>query len=54
MVMHTQNERRLLVGVASATNGNICAQGGGVAVYTNLALIENFIDVTMQQVADEE
>jgi len=49
MVMHTPDDRRLLVGVASATDGNICAQGGGVAVYTNLALIQNFIDVTMQQ-----
>jgi len=49
MVMHTLDDRRLLVGVASATGGNICAQGGGIAVYTNLSLIQNFIDVTMQQ-----
>jgi secreted trypsin-like serine protease len=53
MLMHTLDNRRLLVGVASATSGNICAQGGGVAIYTNLSKVRRFIDQTMQEVSGE-
>ena len=53
MLMHTLDNRRLLVGVASATSGNICAQGGGVAIYTNLSKVRRFIDQTMQEIAGE-
>jgi secreted trypsin-like serine protease len=53
MLMHTLDDRRLLVGVASATSGNICAQGGGVAIYTNLSKVRRFIDQTMQQTAGD-
>ena len=43
MVMRTPDGRRLVVGVASATGGALCKQGGGVGIYTNLALIRAFI-----------
>jgi secreted trypsin-like serine protease len=43
MVMRMPDGRRLVVGVASATGGALCTQGGGVAIYTNLALIRAFI-----------
>lgn len=49
MVMQTLDGRRVVVGVASATGGNLCAQGGGVAIYTNLSVVWNFIDKTMQK-----
>jgi secreted trypsin-like serine protease len=49
MMMQTLDGRPLLVGVASATGGNLCAQGGGIAVYTNLSLMRGFIDKTMRQ-----
>jgi coagulation factor 10 len=49
MVMQTLDGRQLLVGVASATSGNLCAQGGGIAVYTNLSLMRGFIDKSMRQ-----
>jgi trypsin len=53
MIMRTPDDRRLIVGVASATGGNICAQGGGVAVYTDLSKVQGFIEQTIQQMAAE-
>lgn len=47
MVMQTLDGRRVVVGVASATGGNLCARGGGVAIYTNLSVVRNFIDKNM-------
>jgi secreted trypsin-like serine protease len=43
MLMHTLDGRRLVVGVASATDGNLCGLGGGSATYTNLAAAREFI-----------
>jgi secreted trypsin-like serine protease len=33
----------VLVGVASITDGNLCAKGGGIAGYTNVAALADFI-----------
>jgi secreted trypsin-like serine protease len=49
MIMQTLDNRRVLVGVASATDGNLCARGGGVAIYTNLSVVREFIDRKMRQ-----
>jgi secreted trypsin-like serine protease len=49
MVMQTLDKRRVLVGVASATDGNLCARGGGVAIYTNLSVVREFIDSKMRK-----
>jgi secreted trypsin-like serine protease len=43
MVMRTSEGRRFVVGVASATSGALCTQGGGRAIYTNLAKVRAFI-----------
>ena len=53
MIMRAPDDRLVLVGLASATGGNICAQGGGIAVYTNLSMVQGFIEGTMHQVAEE-
>ena len=52
MVMKTLDGRRVLVGVASATDGNLCARGGGVAIFTNLSVVQDFIVRKMQQFAE--
>jgi secreted trypsin-like serine protease len=49
MIMQTLDNRRVLVGVASATDGDLCARGGGVAIYTNLSVVYEFIDRKMRQ-----
>ncbi len=36
MQMRTLDGRWLIIGIASATDGNLCAQGGGRAVYTSI------------------
>jgi secreted trypsin-like serine protease len=33
----------VLLGVASVTDGNLCATGGGFAVYTSVAAVRDFI-----------
>lgn len=38
-----QDGRPVLVGVASITDGNLCATGGGMAGYTNVAALLDFI-----------
>jgi len=43
MVMRTPDGRRFVVGVASATDGELCTRGGGLAIYTNLAAVRPFI-----------
>jgi hypothetical protein len=43
MVMRTLDGRRFVVGVASATDGELCRKGGGIAIYTNLAAVRAFI-----------
>ena len=49
MIMQTLDGRDLVVGVASATDGNLCAKGGGIAIYTNLSLLRDFIDEQMKR-----
>jgi secreted trypsin-like serine protease len=49
MVMQTLDGRDVVVGVASATDGNLCAKGGGIAIYTNLSLLRDFIDEQMKR-----
>jgi secreted trypsin-like serine protease len=49
MVMQTLDGRDVVVGVASATDGNLCAKGGGIAIYTNLSLLHDFIDEQMKR-----
>jgi len=51
MVVMTLDGRRLLAGVASATDGNLCGKGGGIAVYTNLSYVSNFIDEQLARFA---
>lgn len=36
----------VLMGIADVTNGNLCATGGGVAAYTNIAQMLTFINTT--------
>lgn len=43
MLMNTMDGRRYLVGVASATAGELCNTNGGTAVYTNLITVRSFI-----------
>lgn len=33
----------VLVGIASTTDGNLCAKGGGIAAYTNIAAVRKWI-----------
>jgi secreted trypsin-like serine protease len=54
MVMQLSEGRRVLVGVASATDGNLCAKGGGVAIYTNLSTVRDFIDTQIQRFTPEQ
>jgi secreted trypsin-like serine protease len=43
MVMEATDGGRFVVGVASVTDGELCTQGGGIAIYTNLAAVRAFI-----------
>jgi secreted trypsin-like serine protease len=43
MLMRTLDGRWLVVGIATATDGNLCATGGGRAVYTSLYAVRDFI-----------
>jgi secreted trypsin-like serine protease len=53
MTMRTLDGRILLVGVASATDGNLCAKGGGIAVYTSLATVADFLESHVRAEAAE-
>lgn len=43
MLLQTIDGRWLVVGIANATSGNLCANGGGVAIYTSLAPLSAFV-----------
>jgi trypsin len=49
MVMQTDDGLDVVVGVASATDGNLCAKGGGIAIYTRISLLRDFIDAQMKR-----
>jgi secreted trypsin-like serine protease len=49
MIMSTLDGRDVVVGLASATDGNLCAKGGGIAVYTNVSSVKDFIDEQMKR-----
>ncbi len=44
LIMTTAAGDRLLVGVASRTDGNLCSKRGGIAIYTRLDSAQSFID----------
>ncbi len=44
LVMAGLDGKPVLVGVASTTDGNLCATGGGIAGYTNLVAVMNFVE----------
>lgn len=52
-VMRSKDGRNVLVGVISATDGNLCARGGGTAVITYLALAGGFIEHEILQRSGE-
>jgi suppressor of tumorigenicity protein 14 len=43
LVIQDTGARRLLVGIASVTDGDLCAKGGGIAGYTEVAQVRDFI-----------
>jgi secreted trypsin-like serine protease len=45
MVMRTLDGRSLVVAVASATDGNLCARNGGMATYSSLVTVRGFIEL---------
>jgi len=49
LVMQTATGETLLLGVVSATQGDLCASVGGVAIYTNLAVVNAFITDMLQR-----
>ena len=44
LVVRGLDELPVLVGIASTTGGNLCAQGGGLAAYTNVDALRDFIE----------
>lgn len=44
MVVEGLDRIPVLVGIASQTDGNLCAKGGGLAVYTNVTALRRFIE----------
>ena len=44
LVIEGLDRKPVLLGVASVTDGNLCATGGGIAVYTNIAAVRRFIE----------
>lgn len=44
MVVEGLDRIPVLVGIASQTDGNLCAKGGGMAVYTNVTTLRPFIE----------
>jgi secreted trypsin-like serine protease len=49
LVLQTVEGKNLLVGVISATQGNLCATVGGVAIYTSLTAVNDFISEMLQR-----
>ena len=43
LVVQSLDRTPVLVGVASTTDGNLCAKGGGLAAYTHVDVIRSFI-----------
>jgi trypsin len=43
----------VVTGVASATDGNLCVKGGGVAIYTNVSLALDFINAQIERFPKE-
>jgi secreted trypsin-like serine protease len=39
----------VVTGIASATDGNLCSKGGGIAIYTNVSLALDFINVQIER-----
>jgi len=44
MLLEDRDGKQVLVGVASRVAGDICAQGGGIALYINVGEVRDFID----------
>jgi len=49
MIINPDAGRAALVGVASGTQGNLCRQGGGTAIYTDVSKMLQFIEDKMGQ-----
>jgi len=43
----------VVTGIASATDGNLCAKGGGVAIYTNVSMALDFINAQIKRYSKE-
>ena len=43
----------VVTGIASATDGNLCAKGGGVAIYTNVSIVLDFINAQIERFPKE-
>ena len=39
----------VVTGIASATDGNLCGKGGGVAIYTNVSMALDFINAQIER-----
>ncbi len=52
MVVRGLGRKPVLVGVASTTNGNLCAKGGGIAAYTNIVAVRRFIEDNVKDLPD--
>lgn len=44
LVVEGVDGEAVLLGVASVTDGNLCASGGGIAAYSNIAALRDFIE----------
>ena len=52
MLVRGLDGRPVLVGVASTTAGNLCAKGGGIAIYTNIVAVRRFIEDNVKDLPD--
>lgn len=43
LIVHDARKRPVLLGVASVTVGDLCSKGGGIAGYSNVGLLSEFI-----------
>jgi secreted trypsin-like serine protease len=43
----------VVTGIASATDGNLCSKGGGVAIYTNVSVVLDFINAQIERFPKE-
>jgi len=44
LLLELPDGQRVLAGIASLTDGNLCRSGGGTAVYTNLGRLRDFLE----------